>query len=176
MTTSGPGPRDLAIVPVADGDWPVVAWLWQAYRQDLAPIVDGLPYADGRYQHGDLDAYPSPDGAGYLAWRPHPRTGDRAPLGFALVDGLRGDRRSVAGFWVAPAARQDGIGMALARHAIGAHPGPWSIAFQHDNAAAGAFWRRVADAVFGAGAWTETERPVARAPWAPPDHWIETQP
>ena len=36
----------------------IVAWLWQAFRHDLAPIVNGLPYADGRYQAAPLDAFP----------------------------------------------------------------------------------------------------------------------
>ena len=44
----------------------IVAWLWQAFRQDLAPIVSGLPYADGRYQAAELLRFPSSDGAGYL--------------------------------------------------------------------------------------------------------------
>jgi len=62
------------IRPVGDDEWELVAWLWQAYRSDLAPIVRGLPYADGRYAHGPLDGYPGPDRAAYLAWQPHPNT------------------------------------------------------------------------------------------------------
>ena len=53
---------------VADDQWETVAWLWQLFRHDLAPIVMGLPYADGRYQAAELKAFPSPNGAGYLAW------------------------------------------------------------------------------------------------------------
>jgi hypothetical protein len=63
------------IRPVGDDEWELVAWLWQAYRSDLAPIVRGLPYAGGRYAHGPLDDHPGPDRAGYLAWQPHPNTG-----------------------------------------------------------------------------------------------------
>src|SRR5919202_4323321 len=114
---------------VADDEWGIVAWLWQAFRQDLAPIVEGLPYAYGRYQAAPLAAFPSPDGEGWLARRPHPRTGEDAPVGFALVDGLTGERRSVVGFWVAPVARRDGLGRSLALHVLAAHPGPWSIGF-----------------------------------------------
>jgi len=43
----------MRIDPVADDEWPLVAWLWQAYRSDMAPIVTGLPYDDGRYAHAD---------------------------------------------------------------------------------------------------------------------------
>lgn len=164
----------MSIAPVADHEWAVVGWLWQAYREDVAELVDGLPYADGRYQYGELAPFPSADAAGYLGWRPHPRTGEQAPVGFALVSGLLGPRYSMTAFWVAPAARRTGVGFALARHAVAAHPGPWTIAFQHDNRAAAGLWRKVADDSFGVGGWVETERPVVRAPWASPDHWIET--
>ena len=166
-----------SIRPVGDGEWDVVAWLWQAYRSDLAPVVNGLPYADGRYSHGPLDSYPGPDRTGYLAWQPHPNTGTDAPVGFALV--LREDDRwDMEAFWTAPVARRGGLGLALATHAIRSHPGAWTIAFQHDNVAAAGFWRRVATDLFGAEgeAWTEEERPVPGKPDVPPDHWIETTP
>lgn len=142
--------------PVSDDQWPIVAWLWQAFRNDVALIVHGLPYADGRYQAAPLNPFPSPDGAGYLAWRAHPKTGEDAPIAFAVIDGLRGlhgARRSIVGFWVAPAARRDGVGRVLALDVLARHPGPWSIGFQHDNPAAGEFWRSVADEAFGAGRW-----------------------
>ena len=45
------------IRPVGDDEWELIAWLWQAYRSDLASIVRGLPYADGRYAHGPLDGF-----------------------------------------------------------------------------------------------------------------------
>lgn len=167
-------PPPFVVRPVAEDQWQIVAWLWQCFRHDLAPIVSGLPYADGRYQTRELETYPAPDRAGYLAWRPHPRTGEDAPVGFALVDGLTGERRSLAALWVAPAVRRDGVGMRLALDVIGRHPGAWTVAFQHDNHQAGAFWRRVADAAFGAGRWREDTRPVPGLPEAPRDHWIET--
>ena len=171
---AGPDPL-LSIRPVAEDEWTIVAWLWQAFRHDLAPIVHGLPYADGRYQAALLDRFPSPDGAGYLAWRPHPNTGADAPVGFALIEGLTGARRSVAGFWVAPAVRGAGVGRELAIEALGRHDGPWSIGFQHDNVGAGRFWRQVADSVFGPGRWAEEQRPVPGRPQAPPDHFIESR-
>jgi predicted acetyltransferase len=158
---------------VSDDQWVIVAWLWQAFRHDLASVTNGLPYSDGRYQATQLQRFPSPNGTGYLAWAAHPNTGEDAPVGFALVEGLAGDRRSVTGFWVAPAVRREGVGHRLANEVLFRHAGPWSIAFQHDNASAGRFWRKVADTVFGAGSWTERRRPVPGKPRVPPDHFIE---
>jgi predicted acetyltransferase len=160
---------------VSDDQWVIVAWLWQAFRHDLATIVNGLPYADGRYQAARLDLFPSPDGAGYLAWQPHPNTGEDAPVGFAVIDGLIRDRRFVAGFWVAPPVRRAGIGRRLAIDVLARHEGPWSIGFQHDNASAGRFWREIADAVFGPGRWSEERRAVPGRPHVPPDHFIESR-
>jgi len=159
---------------VGEDEWGIVAWLWQCLRHDLAIVVSGLPYADGRYQTRGLPEHPSSDVAGYLAWRPHPRTGKAAPIGFALVDGLTANRRSLAALWVAPVVRGEGVGRHLALEVIGRHSGPWSVAFQHDNMLAGPFWRRVADEAFGPGGWREEERRVPGVPGAPPDHWIET--
>jgi GNAT superfamily N-acetyltransferase len=160
--------------PVGVDQWGIVAWLWQCFRQDLALMVSGLPYADGRYQAGELAAFPTPDGAGYLAWRPHPNTGEEAPIGFALVDGLSSARRSLLALWVAPAVRGEGVGRQLALDVIARHPGPWAVAFQHENTSAGTFWRRVADAAFGSGGWREGARHVPGRADLPPDHWIET--
>jgi predicted acetyltransferase len=161
--------------PVGADEWELMAWLWQAYRSDLAPFVHGLPYADGRYAHGPLDGYPGPDRSGYLAWRPHPNTGTDAPVGFALVS-LQDERWHMDAFWTAPTARRGGLGLSLASHVLERHAGPWAIAFQHHNAAAGGFWRRVATDVFGpeGAAWTEQQRPVPGRRGVPPDHWIET--
>jgi len=136
--------------------------------------VSGLPYADGRYQTRGLPDGSSSGVASYLAWRPHPNTGETAPIGFAVVDGLTEARRSLAALWVAPSARRDGVGRRLALDVIARHDGPWSVAFQHDNVQAGAFWRQVADEAFGGRGWKESQKPVPGVPSAPADHWIET--
>jgi len=159
--------------PVADDQWGIVAWLWQDFRHDLGAVVHGFPYADGRYRHEWLDEYPAPDRAGYLAWAPHPNTGEDAPVGFALVRGLDAGSRIMQAFFVVPAARRGGLGRRIALDVIDRHPGPWEIPFQHDNTGAGPFWRRVAEAAWP-GAWAETEEPVAGKPDVPPDHWIRT--
>lgn len=160
---------------MADDQWGIVAWLWQLFRHDLATIVNGLPYADGRYQAARLARLPSPDGAGYLAWRAHPKTGEDAPVGFTVIDGLNSERRSVAAFWVAPVVRREGIGRQLAIEVLSRHDGPWSIGFQHDNASAGRFWRGIADTLFGPGRWSAEQRPVSGLPHVPPDHFIESR-
>jgi predicted acetyltransferase len=159
---------------VSEDQWGVVAWLWQLFRHDLATIVGGLPYADGRYQAAQLARFPSLDGAGYLAWRAHPKTGDDAPVAFALVEGLQSEVRSMVGFWVAPVVRRDGVGRQLALEVLLRHDRPWSIGFQHDNVGAGAFWRDIADTAFGPGGWVEKRRPVPGLADAPPDHFIES--
>ncbi|MGN6782092.1 MAG: GNAT family N-acetyltransferase [Marmoricola sp.] len=160
--------------PVGEDEWPVVAWLWQAYRTDMAPVVHGLPYSDGRFAHAPLDTYPAPDRAGWLLWSPHPNTGEPAPIGFALVSGLHAARRTVDGFWVASAVRRLGVGRAFALDVLRRYDGPWEIAFQHDNAGAGPFWRSVARAAWGEG-WTEEQRPVPGRPDVPPDHWVTSR-
>lgn len=174
MNAADVGSSAISVRPVRDDQWGIVAWLWQLFRHDLAPIVNGLPYADGRYQAGQLERFPSAGGAAYLAWRAHPKTGEDAPVAFAVIDGLDADVRSVLGFWVAPVVRHDGVGRQLAMDVLSRHPGPWSIGFQHDNVAAGAFWRGVADGFFGRGRWSEHLRPVPALPDVPPDHFIES--
>jgi predicted acetyltransferase len=173
-STRPEGAKSFLVHPVGEDQWEIVAWLWQCFRHDLAMIVSGLPYADGRYQTGELREFPRPDGAGYLAWRPHPKTGEDAPVGFALIDGLTRERRSLMALWVAPVVRREGVGQQLALDVIARHPGPWSVAFQDDNRGAGDFWRRVANAAFGTGNWRESLRDVPGLPSAPPDHWIES--
>jgi predicted acetyltransferase len=165
---------DARIDVVSEDQWPIVAWLWQAFRHDLAPIVNGLPYPDGRYQAAALGKYPSPDAAGYLAWRPHPSTGQDAPIGFAIVDGLQQDTRSITAFWVTPVARRGGLGKSLALDVLARHEKPWRIGFQHQNLAAAAFWRSLADTAFGTGHWSETRQPVPGRPHVPLDHIIES--
>jgi predicted acetyltransferase len=159
---------------VAPAEWDVVGWLWQAFRNDLAAVVgQSFPHADGRYQHEHLDAYPGPGRAGWLAWAPHPRLGVPAPVGFALVDAIGTPEQSLAEFFIVPAARRGGTGRRLASHVLAQHPAPWTVAFQHDNGAAGHFWRAVFTRTFGDG-WVETEEAVPGKPDVPPDHWIRT--
>ncbi|WP_051551306.1 GNAT family N-acetyltransferase [Nocardioides sp. URHA0020] len=158
---------------VGDDQWDIVAWLWQAFRNDLAPVVDGFPYADGRYRHDRLADYPGPDREGWLAWSPHPNTGEAAPVAFALVSGIGTLEQAMAEFFVVPAARRGGTGRRLAAHVLAQHPGRWCVAFQDGNPVAGRFWRTVFTEAYGDG-WVETEEPVPGRPDVAPDHWIRT--
>ena len=168
------------VLPVDDDQWSIVAWLWQDFRHDLGAVVNGFPLPDGRYRHEWLDAYPAPDRRGYLAWAPHPNTGEPAPIGFALVRGLlpdaelSRDERVMQAFFVVPAARRGGLGRSFALDVIARHPGPWAVPFQHDNAAARAFWPRVADDAWGSG-WDEITEAVPGRPDVPADHWIRSR-
>jgi predicted acetyltransferase len=163
------------IAPVADDQWELVAWLWQAFRNDMAQVVkQSFPYPDGRYRHAHLDEYPGPSREGWLAWAPHPQSGEDAPVGFSLVADVGTPDQALRDFFVVPAARDDGVGARLAAHALAQHPPPWTVAFQHDNESAGRFWRRVFTTAFGADGWTEEQRPVPGRPDVPPDHWITT--
>jgi hypothetical protein len=133
---------------VMDEQWPIVAWLWQSYRHDLALVVNGLPYADGRYQTAVLNEYPMADGAGYLAWRPHPKSGEDAPIGFAVIKGLKGERRSIEGFWVAPVARREGVGTKFALDMLSRHDGPWTIVFSARQRRRGGFLEKSCGRIF----------------------------
>lgn len=166
----------LQLEPVKDTEWDVLRWVWQLFRYDLAAVTDAYPYGDGRYQARILDGTPSPDLAAYIVWRPHPKTSERAPVAFALVDGLTGPRRSIAGFWVLPKLRRTGAGRELALEVLRTHPGPWLIGFQHNNTSAGPFWRSVAEQAFGEKQWIETRSPIASRPDEPPDHIITSPP
>jgi predicted acetyltransferase len=163
----------VTVAPVADDQWPAVAWLWQDFRHDLGGVVNGFPYADGRYRHEWLDEYPGEGRAGYLAWSPHPNTGEQAPVAFALVRGVGSGTCTMQAFFVVPAARRGGVGRRFALDVISRHDDAWDVPFQHDNVAAGHFWRAVARDAWGEG-WTETEEPVPDKPEVPPDHWIRS--
>lgn len=157
--------------PVAEDQWEIVAWLWQAFREDLASVVQGFPYADGRYRHTRLEEYPAPDRLGYLAWAPHPNTGEDAPIAFALVKAVGPESHALAEFFVVPAARRGGVGRGIVRAVVERHPGAWEVAFQEENLPEVAFWRAMARELWGED-WVETAEPVPGRPDAPPDHWI----
>lgn len=159
---------------VADDQWEIVAWLWQAFRNDMASVVsESYPYPDGRYNARQLGDYPGDGTEGWLAWAPHPQVGELAPIAFALVGDIGTPDQALRQFFVVPAARDSGIGARLAAHVLAQHPPPWTVAFQDANAGAGRFWRRVFTTAYGA-AWTEERRPVPGKPEVPPDHWITT--
>jgi predicted acetyltransferase/ADP-ribose pyrophosphatase YjhB (NUDIX family) len=156
----------LRIAPAGPDDWPVVERLWQLYQHDLSEFRHSSPGPDGLFQHDRLASYADrPDRLAYLA-----RLGD-VPCGFALDRGLADGRvRRMGEFFVTRSVRGRGVGAALARHVVTAHPGRWEIPFQDENPRAAAFWRR-----FAAATMTEvTERtiPVPGKDHLPPDVWL----
>ena len=92
------------------------------------------------------------------------------PIGSRWCAGSAGDRRHLGEFFVVRSARGAGYARGFAEHVVRAHPGPWEIAFQEDNAAAARFWRRL-----GAEVLTDVEeelREVPDKPYLPPDVWL----
>ncbi|MFC7879784.1 GNAT family N-acetyltransferase [Isoptericola sp. NPDC057391] len=169
--------------------------LWSLFRHDMSAVSGELPGPDGRFRDDrlrdaldDLDHDSDDphvpvheDGTGRVAavWRGYlatlagdatGRTGER-PVAFALVRGLDAPVRVLSAFFVVRAARQHGVGRDVAAAVLRDVPGPWEIAFQDANAAAAAFWPRVATDVAG-DAWSVTHRPVPGRPEAPPDAWL----
>ena len=169
--------------------------LWLLFRHDMSTVSGELPGPDGRFRDdrlhaalGEIDRDTDHDPAGRRtdsappAWRGYlatvadgtERTGERTgerPVAFALVRGLDAPTRVLSAFFVVRAARQHGIGRDVAAAVLRDVPGPWEIAFQDANAAAAAFWRRVATDVAG-DRWAIAHRPVPGRPEVPPDAWL----
>ena len=147
-------------------DRPALDRLWLMFRHDMSEFRGQLPRRDGTFRSERLQAaFGDPDWAPYLLAR-----GD-SPVGLALVRGLRAQARVLSAFFVVRGARRSGIGLQAAQQVTARHPGRWEVAFQDENVAAAAFWRRVATEISG-DAWTENRRPVPGRPGLPPDVWI----
>ncbi|MFE5340765.1 GNAT family N-acetyltransferase [Isoptericola sp. NPDC056578] len=180
-------------------DRPVLERLWPLFRHDMSAVSGELPGPDGTFRDERLraaldeidgidgiehDAQGDEDGRGRrpAVWRGYlatvdgdatgagGRTGER-PVAFALVRGLDAPTRVLSAFFVVRAARQQGVGRDVAAAVLRDVPGPWEIAFQDANAAAAAFWPRVATDVAG-DAWSVTHRAVPGRPDVPPDAWL----
>jgi predicted acetyltransferase len=65
--------------------------------------------------------------------------------------------RSVFAFFVLRGLRRTGVGSLAAAQLIADDPGRWAIAFQEDNVAAAAFWRRLVRDLVGDSAREERE-------------------
>ena len=139
---------------------------WQVYGHDLSEFRGLLPRPDGSFRDERVeDAFAAPDRVPYLFVR------GGHPVGFAFVRAVDAPVRVLNSFFVVRGARRTGIGLAAVREVLARHPGRWEIAFQYENPAAVAFWRRVAADAAG-DAWTEEARPVPGLPELPPDVWI----
>ena len=176
---AGPGGEDqgqeVTVEPVREQDWPVVARLWQAYRNDLARDAR-TAFRRRRALQPQRPRRRTPPTTAPGCWpgRRTRRPGTSRRWRSALARRSRG--RAAVGDGLLRAyrrARRDGLGRTLARETLRRFEGPWTIAFQHDNAAAGRFWRAAAREAFG-DAWREEQRPVPGLPDVPPDHWIDS--
>lgn len=130
-------PVDIVAVPRAEK-----ADLWtmfQLYAAELAPMVNLQP-VDGVYPYAYFDDY----------WRDDQRwpfwaMRDGQRMGFALVRfAPEHDAMQMAEFYIAPAYRRDGLGLAFAHGLLTMFPGPWKIRQILANTGATAFWRKVA--------------------------------
>ncbi|HEY7371080.1 MAG TPA: GNAT family N-acetyltransferase [Polyangia bacterium] len=163
----------ISLSPVTEAERPALDSLMQLYIYDwseLRPLDVG---GDGRFHGYPLDAYWQDD------WR-HPlllRVDGRL-AGFALVTArshLTGAPGvfDMAEFFVMRRYRRQGVGLAAASAAFDRFRGPWEIRQRDENAAATAFWRRVADRYTGGryrdvrwndGAWVGPVQMFSSAP------------
>jgi predicted acetyltransferase len=151
---------------LAAGDREVVERLWQLYSHDMSRVRGTLPNSVGLFKEGRLPSYfGDPDRAGYLI------TVEEAPVGFAFVQGLEGELRMVAEFFVVQAVRRRRVGYEMARQLLELYPGSWEVGFQGNNTGAPDFWRRVVADLVGDD-WREERRPVPGKPHIPHDHFI----
>ncbi|MEU2061123.1 GNAT family N-acetyltransferase [Streptomyces sp. NPDC013455] len=159
-------PADVTVRPATPEDRPAVERLWLMFRHDLSEFRGVLPTAGGGFRADRVvHAFTAP------GWAPYLLACGGHPAGFAFVRGLDGPVRVLNSFFVVRGARRRGVGVRAAREVLTRHPGPWEIAYQHDNPAAVRFWPRVAEDLAG-DAWTREVRPVPGRPELPPDLWI----
>ncbi|MEL7974718.1 GNAT family N-acetyltransferase [Isoptericola sp. F-RaC21] len=191
MTTPAPRPLPAPqpfVRRAVPADRDALERLWLLFRHDLSAVTGELPRPDGRFRDERLRSAlehlghddPSADWRAYLATVPGGRPGgpggtegppDDRPVAFALVRGLGSPTRVLSAFFVVRAVRRSGVGAGVAAAVLRDVPGPWEIAFQDANAAAAAFWPRVAADVAG-DRWTLTHRAVPGRPELPPDAWL----
>jgi predicted acetyltransferase len=151
---------------LTDADRPVVERLWQLYSHDMSEVRGTLPDGEGLYKPGRLPTY-----FGDADCRGDLITCRDSPAGFAFVQGLSGETRTIGDFFVVRAVRRQRVGYRVARELLERHPGPWEIGFQGGNPGAPEFWRRVVSDTVGTD-WREERRPVPGKPHIPHDHFI----
>lgn len=144
MSTPAPHPaRDVALVPAARDDIPLVAALSRLYVYDIARAVEGETHwsatRDWLFDPGDWSFYWDAGNHPFLI------EADGELAGFCLIDHraivARLDWNMGQFFVLAPLARR-GIGTRAARLAFDRFPGLWQVTQLPENRAAVAFWRR----------------------------------
>ncbi|QDZ16755.1 GNAT family N-acetyltransferase [Humibacter ginsenosidimutans] len=141
--------------------------LWQLFRHDMSAQSGELPDAHGRYRRERLDLAlddTRPD------WLASLVLADDAPVGLAVVRGLDQEERVINSFFLVHPVRRGGHGTALVAAIVAEHPGRWAVAFQDTNAAAAAFWPKVAESLDPAFVLEHVAVPHRSD--LPPDSWV----
>lgn len=143
---------EVVVRRATDDDRELVARLWQLDRHDLSQFWGTRPGVDGLFRPEVVDTFFSdPDRQAWII----EADGDLAGL---TITRIRDDgARSVFAFFVLRGLRRTGVGSLAAAQLIAESPGRWAIAFQEDNVAAAAFWRRLVRDLVGDAAREERE-------------------
>jgi predicted acetyltransferase len=129
------------IVPITLAEKPSLLREMQDYIREMSAFDPTIEAVDGMYEYPYLDAYWSED----TRW-PFWIVADGERAGFALLRRTEEGPMEMAEFYMRPAHRRSGIGMAFARDLIARHSGHWIISEYRASAGAIAFWRRVIEA------------------------------
>lgn len=149
---------DVSLVAVTEADKPVLANLLQLYRYDFSEIRGYELTPHGTFVYRFLDHYFTDAGR-----EAHFITVDGQLAGFALArsDVHEDGSWNVGEFFVVRRHRGKGVARAAAVQLWSRHPGVWTLAYDHANQSAAAFWNTVVDSV--------ADGPVTRADRYPPD-------
>jgi predicted acetyltransferase len=135
-----------------DDDRDLVARLWQLDRHDLSQFWGTRPGPDGLFRPEVVQTFFSdPDRQAWVI------EADADVAGLAITRVRDDGARSVFAFFVLRGLRRTGVGSLAAAQLIADDPGRWAIAFQEDNVAAAAFWRRLVRDLVGDSAREERE-------------------
>ena len=157
----------LRVVGVDEPHEVVLERLWQLYKHDLSEFRDSHPTTEGLFvTRRGLDALMG-DGRHEALLLFH---GVRL-AGFAIIGGSGEETHDVSEFFILRSQRRQHVGARAAASLLARHRGEWEIAFQENNVAAAAFWRRVARDT-ARGDVRETRRPVPERPDIAPDVWL----
>jgi len=139
-------PLQIALLPAAAADKPVLANLLQLYLYDFSE-VDGTDVDDGGcFSYPYFDLYWT--GAGHY---PFLIRAFSQLVGFALINRYSRlhdpfDGHAVAEFFILRKYRRRGVGRAAAVQIFDRFPGKWEVASIATNVPAQAFWRSTIDA------------------------------
>jgi len=128
----------MIIAPILEADRPFLWRQLQDYIRELSAFDPSVHAVDGVYHYPYLDSYWQDEDR----WPFWVKAGDDI-AGFALLRRTEEGPMEVAEFYVLPAHRRSGIGLAFARDLIARYPGQWTISEYKASTGAIAFWRRV---------------------------------